>query len=64
MHTAEQTISSRHANLGGTFTLPGTPITLNRMGYGAMQLAGKDVWGPPRDIDAAVAVLRENPPLG
>jgi pyridoxine 4-dehydrogenase len=46
-------------NLGGAFTLPGTSITLNRMGYGAMQLAGPQVWGPPRDIDAAVAVLRE-----
>jgi pyridoxine 4-dehydrogenase len=45
--------------LGGTFTLPGTSIPLNRMGYGAMQLAGPQVWGPPRDIDAAVAVLRE-----
>jgi len=29
------------------------------MGYGAMQLAGPEVWGPPRDVDAAVAVLRE-----
>jgi aryl-alcohol dehydrogenase-like predicted oxidoreductase len=29
------------------------------MGYGAMQLAGPQVWGPPRDIDAAIAVLRE-----
>jgi pyridoxine 4-dehydrogenase len=47
------------AGLGGSFTLPGTPITLNRMGYGAMQLAGPHVWGPPRDIDAAVAILRE-----
>jgi len=28
-----------------------------RMGYGAMQLAGPGVWGPPRDIDAAIAVL-------
>src|SRR3981189_2145354 len=46
-------------NLGGTFTLPGTSMTVNRMGYGAMQLAGPQVWGPPRDIDAAVAVLRE-----
>jgi pyridoxine 4-dehydrogenase len=45
--------------LAGTFTLPGTSITLNRMGYGAMQLAGPQVWGPPRDADAAVAVLRE-----
>lgn len=29
------------------------------MGYGAMQLAGPGVWGPPRDVDAAIAVLRE-----
>src|SRR5260221_10353546 len=43
----------------GTFTLPGTSMALNRMGYGAMQLAGPQVYGPPRDIDAAVAVLRE-----
>jgi aryl-alcohol dehydrogenase-like predicted oxidoreductase len=44
---------------GGTFTLPNTSITVNRMGYGAMQLAGPHVFGPPRDIDAAIAVLRE-----
>jgi len=46
------------AQLGGSFTLPGTSITVNRMGYGAMQLAGPQVWGPPRDVDAAIAVLR------
>jgi pyridoxine 4-dehydrogenase len=45
--------------LAGSFTLPGTSISLNRMGYGAMQLAGPEVWGPPRDVDAAIAVLRE-----
>ncbi len=45
--------------LGGTFTLPGTANNLHRMGYGAMQLAGPGVWGPPRDVDAAMAVLRE-----
>jgi len=45
--------------LGGTFTLPGTSISLHRMGYGAMQLAGSEVFGPPRDVDAAIAVLRE-----
>jgi pyridoxine 4-dehydrogenase len=49
--------------LAGSFTLPGTSTTVNRMGYGAMQLAGRDgnklVWGPPRDLDAAIAVLRE-----
>ena len=44
---------------GSSFTLPGTETTLNRMGYGAMQLAGPGVFGPPRDIDAAIAVLRE-----
>jgi pyridoxine 4-dehydrogenase len=46
-------------DLGGTFTLPGTSMIVNRMGYGAMQLAGPQVWGPPRDREAAVAVLRE-----
>jgi pyridoxine 4-dehydrogenase len=50
---------TKQTNLGGSFTLPGTPMTVNRMGYGAMQLAGPQVWGPPRDVDAAVAVLRE-----
>lgn len=45
--------------LGGSFTLPGTSMTVNRMGYGAMQLAGPEVYGPPRDVDAAIAVLRE-----
>ena len=55
------------ANLGGTFTFPGTGpgvgLTVNRMGYGAMQLAGSDgdkrVWGPPKDVPQAIAVLRE-----
>ena len=42
-----------------SFTLPGTQMTLNRMGYGAMQLAGPGVYGPPRDVDTAIAVLRE-----
>jgi pyridoxine 4-dehydrogenase len=50
---------STQSNLGGTFTFPGTSITVNRMGYGAMQLAGPHVFGPPKDVDAAVAVLRE-----
>jgi len=50
---------TKQTDLGGAFTLPDTSMTLNRMGYGAMQLAGPQVFGPPRDIDAAVAVLRE-----
>src|SRR5215471_4677873 len=51
-------------DLGGTFTLPKTSMTLNRMGYGAMQLAGPGVFGPPRDADTAIAVLREAIALG
>jgi pyridoxine 4-dehydrogenase len=47
------------ADIAASFTLPGTSMTLNRMGYGAMQLAGPQVWGPPRDVHAAIAVLRE-----
>jgi aryl-alcohol dehydrogenase-like predicted oxidoreductase len=47
------------ATLGGRFTFPGTSLTVRRMGYGAMQLAGPGVFGPPKDPDAAVAVLRE-----
>jgi pyridoxine 4-dehydrogenase len=48
---------------GGTFTLA-DDLTVTRMGYGAMQLAGPHVFGPPADRDAAVAVLREAVALG
>ncbi|MDQ2746495.1 MAG: aldo/keto reductase family oxidoreductase [Acidobacteriota bacterium] len=51
-------------NLGGSFTLPATTFKLNRIGYGAMQLAGAGVFGPPRDTEAATAVLREAVALG
>ena len=42
----------------GTFTMA-EDLTVTRVGYGAMQLAGPGVFGPPKDRDAAVAVLRE-----
>ncbi|MGR6317540.1 oxidoreductase [Micromonospora soli] len=48
--------------LGGTFSLGDFPVA--RMGYGAMQLAGPHVFGPPADRPAAVAVLREAVDLG
>jgi pyridoxine 4-dehydrogenase len=48
---------------GGTFALSGGP-TLTRMGYGAMQLAGPHVFGPPADRPGAVAVLRAVVELG
>ena len=46
-------------DLAGSFTLSDKTVTLNRMGYGAMQLAGPGVWGPPRDVNAAITVVRE-----
>ncbi len=52
-----------HALPGGTFMLA-RDLTVTRMGYGAMQLAGPHVFGPPADRDAAVAVLREAVQLG
>ena len=48
---------------GGTFDLAGD-LTVTRVGYGAMQLAGPHVFGPPADRAAAVAVLREAADLG
>jgi len=54
---------AKQSNLGGTFTLPNTSMTVQRMGYGAMQLAGREgkkmVWGPPPNVPGAIAVLRE-----
>ena len=50
---------TKQTQLGGTFNFPGTALTVHRVGYGAMQLAGPHVFGPPRDMDAALAVLRE-----
>ena len=48
---------------GGTFTLAEN-LTMTRMGYGAMQLAGPHVFGPPADRDEAIRVLREVVELG
>ncbi|WP_295695795.1 aldo/keto reductase family oxidoreductase [Lapillicoccus sp.] len=48
---------------GGTFTMA-EGLTVTRVGYGAMQLAGPQVFGPPADREAAVAVLREAMELG
>ena len=45
--------------LAGTFTFPGTDLTVHRMGYGAMQLAGPHVFGPPKDRAECVRVLQQ-----
>jgi pyridoxine 4-dehydrogenase len=50
---------TKQTDLGGSFTLLNTSILLNRMGYGAMQLAGPQVWGLPHDVDGAIAILQE-----
>ena len=50
---------AKQNDLGGSFTLSNTSITLNRMGYGAMRLSGPQIWGPPADVDSVIAVLRE-----
>lgn len=57
--SAQNDFENAQHTLGGSFTFPGTSLTVKRTGYGAMQLAGPHVFGPPKDVDAAVAVLRE-----
>ncbi len=55
--------TSRPAAASGTFTLGGD-LTVTRLGYGAMQITGPGIWGPPADPDGAVAVLRRAVELG
>jgi pyridoxine 4-dehydrogenase len=59
MSALEKSNLTSEATLGGRFTFPGTSLTVRRIGFGAMQLAGPGVWGPPKDQDAALDVLRE-----
>lgn len=47
----------------GTFDLD-DETTVRRLGYGAMRLTGEGIWGPPKDADAAIAVLRRTVDLG
>jgi pyridoxine 4-dehydrogenase len=51
------------ASKSGTFLLGGD-LPVHRLGFGAMQLTGRGIWGPPRDRDEALAVLRRVPELG
>lgn len=55
---------SSAAAAAGRFTFPGTSISVNRMGYGAMQLSGPHVFGEPADPEEARAVLRDALALG
>lgn len=51
------------AGASGTFVLGGD-LPVHRLGFGAMRITGEGVWGPPRDRDAAIAVLRRSVELG
>src|ERR1700754_696707 len=46
-----------------TLTLGGD-LTVNRLGYGAMRITGKGIWGPPKDKAEAIKVLQRLPELG
>src|ERR1700759_2864329 len=39
-------------------------LTVNRLGYGAMRIAGKGIWGPPKDHDESIRVLKRAVELG
>ncbi|MER6304909.1 aldo/keto reductase [Streptomyces sp. NPDC001657] len=55
--------TSRHADASGTFALGGD-LTINRLGYGTMQLTGPGTWGEPKDPAEAIRVLRRTVELG
>jgi aryl-alcohol dehydrogenase-like predicted oxidoreductase len=52
-----------NAALSGSFTIGGD-LTVNRLGFGAMRITGQGIWGPPRDREEALRVLRRLPDLG
>ena len=58
-----QTQTEKTALASGTITLGGD-MTVNRLGYGAMRITGQGIWGPPRDRDEAIRVLRRCLDLG
>jgi len=63
MSSNEKTeVSSINASSSGQFMIG--DITINRLGYGAMRITGRGVWGPPSDRNAALATLRRLPELG
>jgi pyridoxine 4-dehydrogenase len=57
------TVQAITAAAAGTFAIGGD-LTVNRLGYGAMRITGKGVWGPPADKSAAIATLRRAVELG
>jgi len=62
MSNEKTEVSPINASASGQFTIG--DITINRLGYGAMRITGRGVWGPPSDRNAALATLRRLPELG
>jgi len=62
MSNEKTEVSSINASASGQFTIG--DITINRLGYGAMRITGRGVWGPPSDRNAALATLCRLPELG
>ena len=58
-----QPTTAQPATQSGTFTIGGD-ITINRLGYGAMRITGEGIWGPPKDHDEAIRVLKRTLDLG
>ena len=58
-----QNLNNRPATQSGTFTIGGD-LTVNRLGFGAMRITGDGIWGPPKDKQEAIAVLRRTIELG
>ena len=58
-----QTQTDKPATQAGTITI-GDDLTVNRMAYGAMRITGDGIWGPPRDHDEAIRVLKRCLDLG
>ncbi|RIV19324.1 aldo/keto reductase [Fibrisoma montanum] len=58
-----QPTTAQPATQSGTFTIGGD-ITINRLGYGAMRITGDGIWGPPKDHDEAIRVLKRTLDLG
>jgi aryl-alcohol dehydrogenase-like predicted oxidoreductase len=56
-------MSNETAPLEKNFTIGGN-LTVNRVGYGAMRITGKGIWGPPKDKDEAIRVLKRAVELG
>ena len=63
MQATEQPVGQGVAAQAGTITIGGD-LTVNRMAYGAMRITGEGIWGPPKDHDEAIRVLKRTLDLG